>query len=187
MNLGKSGAALALAMLLSVCACSSSSSVASNKSADYKGTLQKVLLVTKLDNTLHGPNLPVFGDEPASDTKNFIDLMKGGLENCGVQVQPIIAPPNVAAALTSSQSLSLQGADSLLYISWTKDQVAGAGHATDYLASLFDASSKAVVWKATITLHQRFNAPQELADTLISRMKQDQLINANCVSPKSAR
>ncbi|TWB23918.1 hypothetical protein FBZ88_11390 [Nitrospirillum bahiense] len=183
MFLGNIKAAIAVAVLLSVCACTSSSTVESNKSADYNGSIKKLFLFTNLGKTLYSQSVVESTQE--TDPAAFVALMRSSLESCGIAMDSFARPADGPAHNILPQHIPLQGADAILEISWTRERTGGQGHITDYLASLLDVQSKTVVWKATIELKQHFKAPEELTNALINRMKRDGLIGANCVPPKS--
>ncbi|MDZ5646562.1 hypothetical protein [Nitrospirillum sp. BR 11828] len=160
-----------LAALLSAGGCVSSTKVESNRATDYTPNIKKLFILPNLGKTL----ITADGNE----TGHVLALLKAGFEGCG-----IIAAGYAVQALATPKAIDDAAPDAVLDIAWTKQTQQGYDNTVDYLVSLYDRHSKAVVWKASVQLSQHLKAAEELSYAITSRMQKDGLIGAACVTPK---
>lgn len=166
------------ALLFSISGCTSTSTVESNKSPQYVANIHKLFIAANLGMTLY--------TSEGNETDAFLNGVSRSLAECGIQSASYAKIPQAQNDPTP-QRIAEFAPDTILTITWVKESKGTNGHIIDYLASLYDAQSKSVVWKANITLTQYFKASEELSGALVGRMKKDALISATCAGPSAKR
>lgn len=147
----------------------------SKKADAYAGDPKRLLVVASFGGALTGR---VDGDQVAAFNATFVDALR----KCGTESE-IQVKNAIFLGDDVQQRVRQFRPDSILEINWQNAvQNRGITISAVYAVTLTDLKSKAIVWKAGVDFQSRWEAGKTLAQTILTRMKQDGIIDASCAT-----